>query len=58
VMTLERGKPVTITIPIPAGAPIVRFDTARTFIPAQVPGSLNRDVRRLAVKLYDLRATP
>ena len=58
VMALERGKPVTITIPIPAGAPIIRFESARTFIPAQVPGSLNRDGRRLAVKLYDLRATP
>lgn len=58
VMALERGKPVTVTIPIPAGAPVIRFETTRTFIPAQVTGTLNRDTRRLAVKLYDLRTTP
>jgi hypothetical protein len=56
-MRLERGRPIDITIPIPAGAPIVRFAAARTFIPAEVSGSLNRDVRRLAVKLYDLKTS-
>ena len=58
VLPLERGKPVTIAIPIPEGAPVIRFETARTFIPAEVPGSLNRDSRRLAVKLYDLHTAP
>ncbi|MGZ8832359.1 MAG: hypothetical protein ACXW19_04055 [Thermoanaerobaculia bacterium] len=57
LMRLERGRPIDIRIPIPAGAPIVRFEAARTFIPAEVPGSLNRDVRRLAVKLYDLKTS-
>lgn len=57
VVPLERGKPVEISLSVPAGAPVVRFETAKTFIPAEVPGSLNRDGRRLAVKLYDLRTT-
>lgn len=54
---LERGKPIDIEIDVPAGAPVVGFETARTFIPAEVPGSANRDARRLAVKLYSLEAT-
>lgn len=51
---LRRGKRVDVTVAIPEGAPLVRFEAARAFVPAQVPGSLNRDPRRLAVKLYDL----
>lgn len=58
LILLERGKPVTITISIPEGAPVIGFESARTFVPAKVPGSLNRDSRRLAVKLYDLRTAP
>jgi hypothetical protein len=53
---LKRGQPIDVTIAVPAGAPTIRFQAARTFVPAEVPGSLNRDPRRLAVKLYDFRS--
>ncbi|HEX2123842.1 MAG TPA: hypothetical protein VHL59_19615, partial [Thermoanaerobaculia bacterium] len=46
-----------ITIPVPAGAPIIRLDAARTFIPAEVPAMRSGDRRVLAVELYDLRTS-
>jgi hypothetical protein len=51
---LHRGLRIDVAIPVPSGSPVVRFEAGRAFVPAQVPGSLNRDPRRLAVKLYDL----
>jgi hypothetical protein len=56
-LELHRGKPIDIELNVPAGSPVIRFDAGRAFIPARVPKSLNRDPRRLAVKLYDLRST-
>jgi hypothetical protein len=56
VLHLKRGEPVTTTFEVPGGSSVVRFEIAHTFIPAEVPGSLNRDARRLGVKLYDLHA--
>jgi len=51
---LRRGKPVDVSIAVPPGAPLVGFQAARTFVPAQIPGSLNRDPRRLALQLLAL----
>jgi hypothetical protein len=51
---LHRGRRIDVVVPVPQGAPVLRFEAGRAFVPAQVPGSLNRDPRRLAVKLYDL----
>ncbi len=53
---VHRGQRLDVALPVPAGAPLLGFTAARTFVPAEVPGSLNRDPRRLAVKLYDLRS--
>ncbi len=55
-LELRRGKRVDVTVLVPPGAPVIRFEAARSYVPAQIPGSLNRDPRRLAVKLYDLRS--
>ena len=54
---LTRGRRVEVDVAVPAGAPVVSFTAGRSFVPAEVPGSLNRDPRRLAVKLYDVHAS-
>ncbi len=54
VLALERGRSAVVSIPVPAGAPVIHFEAQHTFVPALVAGSLNRDTRRLAVKLYEL----
>ncbi|HUP44598.1 MAG TPA: hypothetical protein VM779_03700 [Thermoanaerobaculia bacterium] len=51
---VERGGVTAIEIPVPPGAPLLVLRSARSFVPAEVPGSLSRDPRRLAVKLYGL----
>ncbi|HEV8656995.1 MAG TPA: hypothetical protein VGS96_00065 [Thermoanaerobaculia bacterium] len=56
-LELQRGKPIDVVLSVPAGSPVLRFEAGRAFVPAEVPGSLNRDPRHLAVKLYDLRST-
>lgn len=54
LVALERGKAAVIEIVVPPGAPVIHFEAQQTFVPASVPGSLNRDSRRLALQLYDL----
>lgn len=49
-----RGKENVIAIDVPAGAPSITIRSARSFVPAEVAGSLSRDARRLSVKLYRL----
>jgi hypothetical protein len=51
---VERAKRSEITVAVPAGAPVIRLDAARTFIPAEVPAMRSGDRRVLAVELYDL----
>ena len=55
---LRRGKPVDVDVPLPAGSPVLRFESAAAFVPAQLPGGLNHDPRRLAVEIYDLQSKP
>lgn len=49
--TLRRDAPVDLLIPVSAGKKQVRIRSARSFVPADVPESLNRDPRELAVML-------
>jgi hypothetical protein len=51
---LRRGSPMDVELTAPAGAPVIRVETARTFVPAEVPASGNRDRRRLGVQLLSL----
>jgi hypothetical protein len=51
---IARGTTVTLSVPLARAGAIVRFESARSFIPAEVAGSTNRDPRRLAVRLLDL----
>ena len=52
---LERGKPVDVTVAIPAGSVLVRVESRISYMPARLPGSVNLDPRRLAVEMYELR---
>lgn len=51
---VERGRQTVIAVAVPAGAPVLRFVAAQSFVPAQIAGSLNRDPRTLAVKMYGM----
>lgn len=57
VVRLERDREATVEIHLPAGSPLIGFRAARSFIPAEVPGSLNRDRRRLSVKIYRIETS-
>ena len=52
---VERGRSSVIEIDVPAGAPVVTFTAARSFVPAAADG-LSRDPRRLAAKLFGITA--
>lgn len=52
---VNRGMPSVATLRVPAGAPVVRIESARSFIPAEVPAMRSGDRRRLAVELYEVR---
>jgi len=52
VIRLERDRAATVEVRVPAGSPVIGFRAAKSFVPAEVPGSLNRDRRRLSVKIY------
>jgi hypothetical protein len=54
---VKRPDRTEVTVAIPEGAPMIRFDAARTFIPAEVPSVRSGDRRRLAVELVDLWTT-
>lgn len=54
-VAIVRLKRSEVTIRVPAGAPIVRLVSERTFIPAEIPSMRSGDRRRLAVELYELR---
>ncbi|MGZ8867364.1 MAG: hypothetical protein ACXW2P_03395 [Thermoanaerobaculia bacterium] len=51
---VERGSVARIDIPLAPGSPVITFQAARSFVPAEVPQSLSRDARRLSVKLLGL----
>ena len=51
---LRRNAAVDVVLSVQAGESIVRFEPEQSFVPAALPASLNRDPRRLSVKLYDL----
>ena len=52
--TVDRGPAKTVEIELPPGSPNLTFTATRSFVPAEVPESLSRDARRLAVKLLGL----
>lgn len=52
------GQRTRVAVRVPAGAPLLRIESARTFIPAEVPALRSGDRRRLAVELYSLHAVP
>ncbi len=54
---VKRPNLTEVTVAIPAGAPMIRIDAERTFIPAEVPSMRSGDRRRLAVELIDLWTT-
>jgi hypothetical protein len=54
---LDRGKPVSVSFAVPSGSPVIRFEPRISYVPAELPGSLNLDPRRLAVEMYDLRTS-
>jgi hypothetical protein len=51
---VARGRESVVELPLPRGAARVRITPARTFVPANVPGALNRDRRTLSVMLTGL----
>lgn len=55
---VARGRETVAVVRVPAGAPRLTFRSEIAFVPAEVPGSLNRDPRTLAVKLYGLKTHP
>lgn len=54
-VTLGPDKSVDVVVDLPAGQPIVGVRAAKSFIPAQLPNSLDRDPRRLSVQLLRIR---
>jgi hypothetical protein len=57
-VAVRRGTRAEVTIDVPAGAPRVEFHSEQSFIPAEVRSMRSGDRRRLAVELYELRASP
>lgn len=54
---VERGRSTNVTVPVPAGAPMIRLASETSFIPAEVPAMRSGDRRRLAVEWYELRTS-
>ena len=52
----DRGRVAVIELDVPAGAPVITLRAEKSFVPAAIAGSLNRDPRTLAVKMYGLTA--
>jgi hypothetical protein len=50
------GAPADLVVSLPggSGAPRVRIESERTFVPASVPQLLQRDQRELGVMLLDV----
>lgn len=51
---VTRGRETTVELPLPAGNAQLHIVAARTFVPANVRGRLNRDRRTLSVMLTKL----
>ncbi|MGZ8780857.1 MAG: hypothetical protein ACXW31_13115, partial [Thermoanaerobaculia bacterium] len=51
---VTRGRASTVELPLPSGAARLHITAAETFVPANVPGRLNRDRRTLSVMLTRL----
>lgn len=52
---LRRDSAATVTVPLPRGNARVTLTPERSFVPAEVAGSNNRDPRRLSVMLIAVR---
>ncbi|HEX6097064.1 MAG TPA: hypothetical protein VF432_12120 [Thermoanaerobaculia bacterium] len=51
---VRRGEASVVELPLPGGAARLEITVAQTFVPASVPGRLNRDRRKLSVMLTGL----
>jgi hypothetical protein len=51
VTTIRRNSNARVIVPLPPGTPRITFLPEQSFIPAQIPGANNRDMRRLSVML-------
>lgn len=51
---VTRGRAGVVELPLPRGAARIEITAMQTFVPADVPGRLNRDRRRLSVMLTGL----
>jgi hypothetical protein len=51
---VTRGRASVVELPLPRGATRLHITAAQTFVPAKVPGRLNRDRRTLSVMLTEL----
>lgn len=51
---VRRGSASVVELPLPGGAARLELVAAQTFVPAEVPGRLNRDRRKLSVMLTGL----
>lgn len=56
--TLHRDRPVDFLIDVPPGKKQITIRTKHDFVPAQQPGSLNRDPRSLAAMLLTAEQRP
>lgn len=56
--TLRRDSPVDLLIPVAAGKKQIMVRSSRSFVPANVPGSLNRDPRELGAMLLVVEQRP
>ena len=54
---VTRGITAILPFEVPAGSPMIRLESERTFIPAEVPAMRSGDRRRLAVELQSLETT-
>lgn len=54
-LALQRGKSSEVTLVLPAGPARLGFLADKAFVPAERPGTLSRDPRRIAVQLLRIR---
>jgi hypothetical protein len=54
-VTLQRAQSAEVLLDLPPGLTRIQFDADKTFVPAELPGALARDPRRLSVQLLRVR---
>lgn len=52
---LHKERPVDVVVNLPPGRPVLSFRATRSFVPANLPNSLDRDPRELSVQLLRIR---